>query len=268
MNADRTRVAVALSISITVHGAVVSLGGISDGGAYRPDRFAPVAVTIASIAEPEVHETADAEKLPGPKQHSQDQKNHQSASAAPEDLVEVKPVPVEKSTKSTSLSETKTVDPAEPAVDDASKKNRTQAPDGDSVDPTVAAAAAATDRPASTRGTDELTGISQAAIAEFSPAPVHPDVTAVPLYHLIPKPAYPSRSRDLGEEGLVIVAVLVGKDGSVLEAHVSKSSGFPLLDGSALAVVTKKWRFRPGMKHGDAVPSWVRVPIKFSIKGS
>jgi protein TonB len=117
-------------------------------------------------------------------------------------------------------------------------------------------------------GASELDDPGQSAITESMRSPQVPDVTAVPLYHLIPKPAYPSRSRDLAEEGVVIIAVLVGKDGGVLEAYVSESSGYPLLDGSALTTVIRKWRFKPGMRRGTAVPSWVRVPIKFSILGS
>ena len=114
---------------------------------------------------------------------------------------------------------------------------------------------------------DELDGSNLTdTIAPIS-MPERPDVTAVPLYHLIPKPAYPSRSRDLGEEGRVIIAVLVSEDGGVLEAYVSESSGYPLLDGSALATVTERWRFKPGTRRGKVVASWVRVPIKFSIKG-
>ena len=92
-----------------------------------------------------------------------------------------------------------------------------------------------------------------------------PDFLAIPLYHLIPKPPYPSRSRDLGEHGIVMVAVLVGEDGRVVEARLANSSGYHLLDGSALSTVRQKWRFRPARKGGKPVATWVRVPIRFLI---
>ncbi len=95
--------------------------------------------------------------------------------------------------------------------------------------------------------------------------PVKTETNAIPLYHLIPKPAYPSRSRDLGEEGTVIITILIGTDGKVKEAKISKSSGFSLLDGSALATVKEKWQFKPGTRNGKPIESRVRVPIKFSI---
>ena len=108
--------------------------------------------------------------------------------------------------------------------------------------------------------------ISGLAKTEKISVPVKTVTTAIPLYHLIPKPPYPSRSRDLGEEGTVIIAILVGADGKVKEAALSKSSGFPPLDGSALATVKEKWQFKPGTRNGSPVESRVRVPIKFSIR--
>jgi len=95
--------------------------------------------------------------------------------------------------------------------------------------------------------------------------PVKTETVAIPLYHLIPKPPYPSRSLDLGEEGTVIIVILVGTDGKVKEAELSKSSGYSLLDGSALATVKEKWQFKPGTRNGKPIESRVRVPIKFSI---
>lgn len=109
------------------------------------------------------------------------------------------------------------------------------------------------------------TGSTGSTAAVGIDAPIKPDVTAIPLYHLIPKPPYPSRSRDHGEAGTVIIAILVSADGSVADAHVATSSGYPLLDGSALSTVKAKWRFKPATNNGKPVASWVRAPINFSI---
>jgi len=106
-------------------------------------------------------------------------------------------------------------------------------------------------------------------VAPVSPAPPvaedQPEVSALPLYHLIPKPPYPKRSRELGEQGRVIVAILVSAEGEVTQAYVETSSGHPLLDGSALATVIEKWRFQPARHQGRPVATWVRVPIDFKI---
>jgi len=90
--------------------------------------------------------------------------------------------------------------------------------------------------------------------------------TATPLYYRIPKPPYPSQSRNLGEQGTVIIAVLVDINGHVKNARISKSSGYPLLDDSALSTVRKKWLFKPGTRNGIPVESRVRIPIKFGIR--
>lgn len=46
-------------------------------------------------------------------------------------------------------------------------------------------------------------------------------------------PEYPSVSQRLGEQGSVVLQLLVGTDGRVQDAKVAKSSGFPRLDEAA-----------------------------------
>ena len=93
-----------------------------------------------------------------------------------------------------------------------------------------------------------------------------PVMSAIPLYHLIQKPSYPGRSRDLGEEGTVMVAIRVAADGSVIEAYIAKTSGYALLDGSALSSIKSQWRFKPARRAGKPIEAWVKVPITFNIK--
>lgn len=81
-------------------------------------------------------------------------------------------------------------------------------------------------------------------------------------------PPYPSRARQLGQQGTVILLLLIGPNGRVLRGRVDRSSGYPLLDGSALHTVVQQWRFKPGTVNGKPVASWVRVPVEFSIGGS
>lgn len=89
-----------------------------------------------------------------------------------------------------------------------------------------------------------------------------------PDYAINPKPLYPLLARRMGAEGVVVLQVLVREDGSVGEARVRKSSGFELLDESALRTVRDKWRFLPARRNGKPVESWVEVPIRFVLKGS
>ena len=268
MNADRVRLSVAILISVTVHGAIASFGDFPAGRAGAASRNLPVAVTIASMTRTAIQQPTEAAASPEPQQQPRPQeKNSDQAEVAksevsvPAKSVPEQPAPVQSS--NTNAEYSRQLDSIE-ATDrsPAPQSEPAQAPSNEAV------ASTAAKRSANTSVATELNDAGQAAGSQLLPVPENPDVTAVPLYRLIPKPVYPSRSRDRGEEGVVIIAVLVGNDGNVLDAYVSESSGFPLLDGSALSTVTERWRFKPGMRRGKAVPSWVRVPIKFSIRGS
>jgi protein TonB len=46
---------------------------------------------------------------------------------------------------------------------------------------------------------------------------------------------------------------------------VLESSGYPILDRTALASV-RKWLFEPGTEGGIKKKMWVKVPIRFDLK--
>ena len=80
-----------------------------------------------------------------------------------------------------------------------------------------------------------------------------------------PKPAYPAQSRRMGEQGRVLVRVLIGIDGAVQKTEVSQSSGFGRLDQAALATV-QRWRFVPGKRGGAPEAMWFNVPLNFILE--
>lgn len=84
-------------------------------------------------------------------------------------------------------------------------------------------------------------------------------------YGASPLPAYPIAARRRGEQGTVTIRVLVGADGAVVRAEIARSSGFRELDDAALRTVRRRWRFVAARRDGRAVPSWVLVPIRFSL---
>ncbi len=79
------------------------------------------------------------------------------------------------------------------------------------------------------------------------------------------KPAYPSRSRKLEEEGTVMLRVLVKDDGTAGTVEIKSSSGYPLLDESAKTAV-QTWRFNPATSDGKPVSEWFLVPIPFKLQ--
>ena len=88
---------------------------------------------------------------------------------------------------------------------------------------------------------------------------------ARPLYRSNPPPKYPAIARRRGFQGNVVLEVLVGPVGNVIELHVLSSSGYPILDRAAKSSV-KNWTFEPGMRGQQKVEMWVRVPIRFELK--
>ena len=80
-----------------------------------------------------------------------------------------------------------------------------------------------------------------------------------------PKPPYPPLSKRLGEQGKVIVRVLIAADGQPQKAELKQSSGFDRLDQAALATVMK-WRYVPGKRGGVAEDMWFNVPINFVLE--
>ncbi|MCD4498602.1 energy transducer TonB [Chromobacterium vaccinii] len=82
-----------------------------------------------------------------------------------------------------------------------------------------------------------------------------------------PAPAYPTVSREEGEEGTVRLRVHVSAQGLAQDVSVQSSSGFPRLDRAALAAV-KRWRFIPAKRGGETIAYPFIVPIEFSLKSA
>jgi len=88
---------------------------------------------------------------------------------------------------------------------------------------------------------------------------------AQPRYAENPKPIYPLEAREKGYEGEVVLKVEVLINGRVGQIEIKKSSGYELLDHSALTTV-KQWRFIPAKKDDVAIPLWVNIPVKFQLQ--
>ena len=81
------------------------------------------------------------------------------------------------------------------------------------------------------------------------------------------KPIYPNMSKRLGEQGTVVLRVLVKADGNAGEVEVKSSSSYPRLDQAAIDAV-KTWRFNPAKIDGKAIDEWYQVPIPFKLQSS
>ncbi|MBS7807736.1 energy transducer TonB [Variovorax sp. PCZ-1] len=77
-----------------------------------------------------------------------------------------------------------------------------------------------------------------------------------------PRPPYPPVSKRLGEQGRVMLRVVVGADGSAQKVELHTSSGFDRLDAAAVAAVSR-WRFKPGTRGGVPETMPFLVPLDF-----
>lgn len=114
------------------------------------------------------------------------------------------------------------------------------------------------------------------AIAPVAPAPsvVVPAAPAAPTkvdlpttvadYQAKSPPVYPAMSRRMGEQGRVVMRVLIGADGVPQQAEVQQSSGHGRLDRAAADAVMR-WRYVPGKRGGVPETMWFQVPIEFKL---
>ncbi len=108
-------------------------------------------------------------------------------------------------------------------------------------------------------------GEAKDTIAAIKPG----DTVVPPTYHAAylrnPPPHYPLAARLNGEQGTVLLKVLVTQQGLPGSVTVEKTSGSPLLDAAAVQTV-RQWRFVPARRGEQAVDASVVVPIRFRLE--
>jgi protein TonB len=109
-----------------------------------------------------------------------------------------------------------------------------------------------------------LLSVFLGAAASVATAADTPTATASPPRAIAsPAPAYDDAERRAGHAGQVQIVFRVAADGTVTDARVAQSSGWPVLDASALESA-RGWRFEPARDGaGKAVASQVQMPIAF-----
>lgn len=78
------------------------------------------------------------------------------------------------------------------------------------------------------------------------------------------RPPYPHIAREQRWEGTVVLRIRVNQNGLVDSVVTRKSSGFPILDESALQSV-KTWTFEPAKDGEFPIPATVDLPIRFDL---
>ena len=79
-----------------------------------------------------------------------------------------------------------------------------------------------------------------------------------------PPPGYPALSRQLGEQGQVVLRVELDESGSVSGAEVERSSGYTRLDTAAMAAI-RSWHCTAAVRNGQPVKAVARQPFHFGL---
>ncbi len=105
------------------------------------------------------------------------------------------------------------------------------------------------------------------AVAALPPPSVSgnaPKLVSVVEYVRAPVPRYPQASRRTGEQGIVILRVLIDPSGHAARIEVHQSSGFSRLDHAAREAVERA-KFKPHVENGLVQAAFVLIPIEFSL---
>ncbi|MGO8919359.1 MAG: energy transducer TonB [Stellaceae bacterium] len=101
-----------------------------------------------------------------------------------------------------------------------------------------------------------------------APAPVAEPVRVMPTIDArhSQEPEYPPTSRRLGEQGSVILQVLIDVDGKVIDRKLLQSSGYDRLDQAALDGVKSNYRFLPGTVDGKPQQMWYTFKFNWKLR--
>jgi protein TonB len=78
-------------------------------------------------------------------------------------------------------------------------------------------------------------------------------------------PVYPQMAKIARVQGPVVLAAVIGKDGTIQNLHVI-STASPLLNQAAIDAV-KEWRYRPYILNGEPVEVDTQITVNFTLSG-
>jgi periplasmic protein TonB len=118
--------------------------------------------------------------------------------------------------------------------------------------------------------TEEPAPTAITVVRNETPAPP-PPVSGAPrvvtdvAYLEPPAPKYPPESKRSGEEGLVVLRVLINELGRAARVEIERSSGYARLDAAARAAVERAL-FKPYIENGVPRTALAMIPVEFTWK--
>ena len=108
--------------------------------------------------------------------------------------------------------------------------------------------------------------VAPATSGGASGTPIQTDIgKLVVVYQPDADAYYPSFSKRSGEQGAVVVRLIIDETGSVEDVALMQSSTFPRLDRAA-SEIGKRYRFKPFLVNGSPQRISTNLLIKFNLK--
>lgn len=79
------------------------------------------------------------------------------------------------------------------------------------------------------------------------------------------RPVYPNIAKQAGIEGTVLLRLLIGEDGRVIEAEIIQSDVTPAMEEAAIAAA-RDFQFAPAKQRNVPVKAHVALPVIFEIQ--
>jgi len=110
------------------------------------------------------------------------------------------------------------------------------------------------------------TAVAPASTPGSSGTPIQTDIgKLVVVYQPDADAYYPSFSKRSGEQGEVVVRLIIDESGSVEDIALLRSSSFPRLDRAA-SEIGRRYRFKPFLVNGSPARISTNLLIKFNLK--
>jgi protein TonB len=106
--------------------------------------------------------------------------------------------------------------------------------------------------------------VAAVSAAAGAPAPGPKTITSGVEYIQPPQPVYPTQSKRMGEQGKVILRILVNEKGLPDQVIVQSSSGSARLDEAGRQAALRAL-FKPHLEDGRPVAVFVIVPLNFQL---
>jgi protein TonB len=108
--------------------------------------------------------------------------------------------------------------------------------------------------------------VAPAANSGSSGTPIQTDIgKLIVVYQPDADAYYPSFSKRSGEQGEVVVRLIIDESGSVEDVALLRSSSFPRLDRAATEI-GRRYRFKPFLVNGSPQRISTNLLIKFNLK--